>query len=212
MRKLEIPISKTARVFTTGNQGAPYQWLCLHGYGQLGSYWIKKFTALSPQHHQVFVPEGFHRFYLEGTYGRVGASWMTKEDRLTDIADNKAYLQQVYDTYFSPDQKWVCFAFSQGASTLIRFLADTPNVPHTLIIWAGSLPPEVDYAALRKKLENTQVIYAIGDEDEYATSDAIQENTKLLSQLSLNAKEHPFRGKHKVYPKVLTELVNKYLP
>ena len=31
------------------------------------------------------APEGLSRFYLEGFSGKVGATWMTREDRLNDI-------------------------------------------------------------------------------------------------------------------------------
>ena len=61
--------------------------IALHGYGQLAQYFAKKFIDL-PEDYALLVPEGMHRFYLEGTSGRVGASWMTKEGRELDIEDN----------------------------------------------------------------------------------------------------------------------------
>ena len=46
----------------------------LHGYGQLPEYFIRKFRPLSQAGWHVVAPEGAHRFYLQGTEGRVGAS------------------------------------------------------------------------------------------------------------------------------------------
>ncbi len=61
--------------------------IALHGYGQLAQYFAKKFDQL-PKEYALLVPEGMHRFYLDGNSGRVGASWMTKEGREMDIDDN----------------------------------------------------------------------------------------------------------------------------
>ena len=43
----------------------------------------------------VLFPEAMNRFYLHGYKGRVGATWMTSEDRLTDIEDNISYLEEL---------------------------------------------------------------------------------------------------------------------
>ena len=40
----------------------------------------------------IIAPQGLHKFYLEGTSGRVGASWMTKENREDDIKNYLVYL------------------------------------------------------------------------------------------------------------------------
>lgn len=93
----KLTIEKTAKIATWGNSHAPNVWFCLHGYGQLSEYFIKGFENLDPNEHYVIAPEGLHRFYLRGTSGRVGASWMTKEERLDDINDYVKYLDQVYD-------------------------------------------------------------------------------------------------------------------
>ena len=57
-------------------------------------YFIRKFRALFDDL-LVVAPEGMHRFYLQGSSGRVGASWMTKEAREDDIADNLRWLQEL---------------------------------------------------------------------------------------------------------------------
>ena len=68
--------------------------IALHGYGQLAQYFAKKFDQL-PEDYALLVPEGMHRFYLQGSSGRVGASWMTKDGREFDIEDNLNYLNQL---------------------------------------------------------------------------------------------------------------------
>jgi predicted esterase len=74
----------------------------LHGYGQLAQYFIRKFAALETKDVVVIAPEGLSRFYLEPIEGagrktnRVGATWMTKEDRLVDIENYVNYLDTVF--------------------------------------------------------------------------------------------------------------------
>ena len=47
-----------------------------------------------------------HRFYLEGSSGRVGASWMTKEAREDDKKENQTnyFVLGNEDPYFSENQ------------------------------------------------------------------------------------------------------------
>jgi hypothetical protein len=60
-------------------------WWVLHGYGQLSQFFIQKFEVLAKQNICVIAPEGLSKFYLSGNSGRVGASWMTRENRQMDI-------------------------------------------------------------------------------------------------------------------------------
>src|ERR1051325_10016453 len=61
-------------------------------------------NAAAPRHgrRRLVAPEGLSRFYLSerATERRVGASWMTREDRLAEIADYLGYLDAVYDDVF----------------------------------------------------------------------------------------------------------------
>ena len=87
-------VPRTARYWTAGPPptealGTLY---VLHGYGQLAQFFVRKFQAAADSGWHVVAPEGGHRFYLKGTSGRVGASWMTREDRLSDIDDYVAFL------------------------------------------------------------------------------------------------------------------------
>ena len=98
----QLTVSRTARYHQLGELSAMTRrvWFVAHGYGQLAAYFIRHFaplTAADP-HLVVVAPEGLSRFYLNGTGGRVGATWMTKEDRLAEIEDYVAYLNQLAAT------------------------------------------------------------------------------------------------------------------
>jgi hypothetical protein len=51
------------------------------------------------------APEGLSRFYFEGGFhgpgSKVGATWMTREDRLAKIEDYVGYLDALHDAVFA---------------------------------------------------------------------------------------------------------------
>jgi hypothetical protein len=91
LKEAHIEFSQKRRYYTNELKGKSKILVALHGYGQLAQFFARKFAALD-QSFGIIVPEGPHRFYLEGSSGRVGASWMTKEWREQDIEENTRYL------------------------------------------------------------------------------------------------------------------------
>lgn len=166
----------------------------LHGYGQLAKYFAMKFSDL-PKNIMIIAPEGMHRFYLRGSSGRVGASWMTKEGREMDIADNIRWLDALNDeleTAFRPKKK-ILLGFSQGGSTAIRWERYGQSNFDQLIVWASDFPPEEKEEAVKTTQKRH---FFIGTEDEYFDAD------KQLA-LSDQYKNHGFSihvypGKHDI--------------
>ncbi|MBL4653973.1 MAG: hypothetical protein JKY53_14090, partial [Flavobacteriales bacterium] len=123
MEEHSIQITKTGRYFSLGSlsKKTTSVWIVCHGYGQLANYFLRNFNVLEDENTYIVAPEGFHRYYLNGFSGRVGASWMTKEDRLSDIDDYVNYLDRVYKSIFSKiDRKNATvnvLGFSQGGAT-----------------------------------------------------------------------------------------------
>lgn len=84
-------------------------WFVLHGYGQTAPRFLRYFASLDDGSRLVVAPEGLHRYYVDHDAGKVGASWMTSEDRLTDIADYVAYLERLHG------HVWADFRLGEGA-------------------------------------------------------------------------------------------------
>jgi hypothetical protein len=72
-------------------------WVACHGYGQLARYFIKRFDVLDAVENYVIAPQGLARFYADGNYGKVGASWMTKENRELDLDNQRKYFDMIFD-------------------------------------------------------------------------------------------------------------------
>src|SRR5882762_5598050 len=117
-----------ARYFTLGDPAhAEQMWFACHGYGQLAARFLEKLRVLDDGRRYLVAPEGLSRFYLSEspTERRVGASWMTREDRLAEIDDYVRYLDAVYaDVFGSLARAQVtlhALGYSQGASTVSRW-------------------------------------------------------------------------------------------
>ena len=209
-----LKIKKTARYFLSGPLDNEYETICfaLHGYGQLGQYFIHNFKSQDFDRILFIAPEGLHRFYLNGTNGRVGASWMTKEDRLNDIEDYCHYLDQVY-LHFSGKLKEAkkvgVLGFSQGVATACRWLSKSSNLFDFLINWAGAFPPDLDVEESVAKMARLPVHLLLGDEDEYISQEQFKEHVALLRGQGFRLETTSFKGKHKIYSKVLKELFEK---
>ncbi len=206
-------ITKTVRIATHGHpELARIGILALHGYGQLAPYFIRKFQQLDPNKFFVAAPEGPHRFYTAGTSGRVGASWMTKEDRLSDIADNMAYLNQVYATYFSgfAFEKLVVLGFSQGAATAARWIEQRSQKVDAFIQWAGVFPPDLNLQVNSGKFNALQHFYVVGNQDPYyRDSEYLEQQKQWLNQQQLNPEFVSFHGVHTIDFNCLSDILHR---
>ena len=74
----------------------------MHGLGQLASVFIGYFKTIATPTRLIVAPEALSRHYIpqSGSSGtkdaRIGATWMTREDRDNEIADYVEYLDAVW--------------------------------------------------------------------------------------------------------------------
>ena len=202
-----IDIVQQAKFSTIGklNANTKQVWIVLHGYGQLSQYFIRKFSILSENGHFVIAPEALSKFYLSENSQRVGATWMTKEDRLNDIENYIRYLNTLYDSFdFSDNQNVTVLGFSQGAATASRWLAHGHVHADRLLLWSGIFPPDMDIINARDSLINTEVYNIYGSEDPYLNEEKRDEQRKIIEQLQLPTKHITFKGVHDIDTKTLS--------
>jgi predicted esterase len=179
--------------------------IALHGYGQLALYFARKFKEL-PKDYALLVPEGMHRFYLEGSSGRVGASWMTKEWREQDIAENTRYLLQITAEIRSsnPTAQLTLLGFSQGGATAARLYQADPALFSQLILWASVFPPDI---AMQQFPQGNKMDFVIGSNDPYF---AAESKAKIQEEyLALGFDIHTFEGVHDLDLQMLLALLNQ---
>lgn len=210
MEKNFIDFSFKAPYFLLGAPGPKIRqiWFVCHGYGQLAKYFIRKFSALDDGSRLIVAPEGLSRFYLQGTSGKSGATWMTREERETDIENYLTYLE-VLGTCIANQQEMAglhitFLGFSQGAATAARWLTETSLKVDRFILWAGILPPDLDREKARKKLKASENYLVLGSQDPYITEARIEEQRQIWSALDVR---HPqvkyFEGVHEINQEAL---------
>ena len=211
MHEHHFTTQKTVRFYTNTQDFSEteFVWIALHGYGQLAKYFARNFLSLNAQKHLVVVPEAQSRFYLDGVYGRVGATWMTKEDRETDILDYVKYLDDLKSTIsakFNWPVKWVVLGFSQGAATACRWIDMGNAAADHLVLWSSVFQHDLKTDGfLKAKTLKTWLL--MGDTDEYMNDERWKENAEIMKTMAIEAIKINFVGGHKIYPKVLDELV-----
>ena len=211
MKKIEIETTKTARYFQMGEFTAQTENLIIacHGYGQLANYFLKWFETPSLTNTVIIAPEGLHRFYWEGFNGNVVASWMTKEDRETDIKDYVAFLDNIVTSlHLSNKIRLTALGFSQGAATITRWADQTKHSIENLVLWSGVFPDDISLSSICGKVKNPVQIY-FGDDDQFYTKEQIDTLKTKLTALQTNLVFNIFNGKHKIYPEPLNNLYEK---
>lgn len=199
MKQTEILTSKTARYFTLGTYSPATKevWIVLHGYGQLANYFLDKFKGFESESRHIVAPEGLHRFYWKGFSGRVVASWMTKEERETDINDYVHFLDKVANQF--PCAEINVLGFSQGAATACRFVALGKTKVNKLVLWGGAFPGDIDYFEKKSLFNSNKMKLVLGTEDEYYTEELIEKELKRLRGLELEFEVIRYEGGHNIY-------------
>nr|MDQ3081512.1 hypothetical protein [Gemmatimonadota bacterium] len=127
---VSLIVPRTARYARMGPEGRAVDqvWLVCHGYGQLASRFIRRFSAIDDGSRLIVAPEALSRFYVLGGSvphaidEKVGASWMTRESRDSEIEDQVTYLDRVCERVLAGRDRakvrLVAFGFSQGAAVV----------------------------------------------------------------------------------------------
>jgi predicted esterase len=203
LKEAHIEFSQKRRFYTNELKGKSKILVALHGYGQLAQFFARKFAAFD-QSFGIIAPEGPHRFYLEGSSGRVGASWMTKEWREQDIEENTHYLLALIEKVKAENAaaSFYLLGFSQGGATAARLYQSCPDLFEKLILWASVFPPDVSVQDFEKA---GNLHFAIGNQDPYFLE--AQKGEVLQTYRNLGFKIHEFEGKHDIDTNTLSKIL-----
>ncbi|MCB0794240.1 MAG: hypothetical protein KDB88_05845 [Flavobacteriales bacterium] len=206
-----IRVSRTARYHSLGDPSvAGHIWIVLHGYGQLARYFLNKFEGLEAGLF-IVAPEGLSRFYLDKEHRRVGATWMTREDRKHEIEDHVRYLDTLTDLLRieCPRSNGISvIGFSQGVATASRWTAlGSARVQHQ-VLWGGSLPKDLSDGQLQERWSDLALHLVQGKDDELVPETVHQENKSYLDRLGLAYQSYQYSGGHELDPVLLRRLLH----
>lgn len=218
MQEHELSFSYKARYYKLGELSSTTKqvWFVLHGYGQLAKFFLPKFETLQKHNICVVAPEGLSRFYLEDVTkravtgnNRVGATWMTAENRLMDIDNYLNYLQHVYQTVLSngTTAPVTILGFSQGSATASRWAIHHPQNYQRLILWSGIFPPDMDFEKGNEILSHKDVTVVYGKHDPFINEGRLKEMTDLTKRLGIKPTQVTFDGGHEIHEPTLRLLI-----
>lgn len=209
VHRLVVP--RTARYVSLGavDGDISEMWLLCHGYAQLAGEFLDSARALESPHRLLVAPEGLSRFYHED-HVRIGASWMTREDRLQEMDDYVRYLDLVHEqvSELVGATRLVVFGYSQGAATAARWAVRGRGEVDHLVLWGAAAPPELDDEASLAPLASMQVTLVAGTRDTLFPEDAREEQRARLTRNGVSYTELSFDGGHRLDDDTLRELEN----
>ena len=214
-----IAVRRTARYYTLGGATRETRdvWIACHGYGQLALAFLSSMATIGAPDRLVVAPEGFSRFYVDRTSmttdppPKVGASWMTREDRDVEIADQVVYLESLVGELRASlpgDVRLRLLGFSQGVATVSRWVARGTIRPDELILWAGSFPPDIDLPAFSQRVAGTRVTMVFGSRDQLTPITAAEAQLARLTGAGIDATMMSFDGGHRLDDATLRTLAS----
>ena len=131
---------------------------------------------------------------------------MTKEWREQDIADNNAYLKQLFEkiSIANPNATLHLLGFSQGGATAARFYQQHPELCSQLILWASVFPPDIEKNTFPK---GKKLDFVLGKQDQYFDSENQIKVMKAYTALGFDL--HTFEGPHDVDQRTLLTVLTK---
>jgi predicted esterase len=216
MQEHRLSVARTARYYTLGALGPATRqvWFVCHGYGQLAGRFLRHFAPLDDGSRLIVAPEGLSRFYLSerAAERRVGASWMTREDRVAEIDDYVRYLDAVHAAVAGSGDRSPAplhaLGFSQGAATVSRWAAFGAAPIDRLVLWGGEFPPDLDLslATVAGRLRATRLSLVYGRADQFMTPKVIGTITERLQAHGVPYRDVAFAGGHELNETVLRDL------
>ena len=212
-----LRVQRTARYFTLGGESGDARavWFVLHGYGQLAGEFVRYFADLADENTLIIAPEAMNRFYLVGinkpaSERPVGATWMTREDRASEIADYVEYLDALLDEtateLVARGASLNVIGFSQGAATATRWITHGRVRPNRAVFWGGLMPPETDLARGHDVLHGARVTLVCGTRDQYIDDAALAAEEARLDAAAIPHDVIRFDGGHAINRRVFPEL------
>ena len=214
MREHRLTTTRRARYYTWGGEaGTPKDvWIVCHGFGQLAADFVKPFHNIATPDRLIVAPEALNRFYVErgantsAAEARVGTTWMTREDRVNEIADYVEFLDAVYAKTVSSGARVTALGFSQGVATVSRWITMGKGHVHRFVAWTGQLPPDLDWAQLGVRLAGGRLVLVQGETDRFAQWVKQDDNHASLAQAGIPFESITFAGGHRLDDDILWQL------
>lgn len=178
----------------------------IHGYAQLAEEFLLGFEQLKNSSVLVIAPEAISKFYNKER--RAVTSWMTAHERLDEIHDHVRYLNELYTVVNEryPDLPFSVLGFSQGVSTMFRWLKQTTFDIKSVFACSGTIPPELNHEDVLH-LKETEVYYYFGDRDRLLSPENARKQIEFLEKLGIKVTSKEYNGRHEISDITIKNLI-----
>jgi len=217
-REHHIQVQRTARYYTIGEPGPATRdvWFVCHGYGQPAADFTREFEIIADPKRVIVAPEALSRYYVPTEPGfhsadaKVGASWMTREDRETEIADYVGYLDALYDEITAKvnhkNVSVTVLGFSQGGATANRWVTRGRSRVDRLVMWGAFLASDADLDEAATFFRDVKLTIVHGTKDQYSSEKLVAGYQKLLKEKAIPFELITFDGGHRMDRGILKSL------
>lgn len=145
-RQIETPVSGRCLLEVPSGTGPFPLLLGFHGYGQTAEDMMALMGRIPGAERRVrCAVQALHPFYPRP--GRIGACWMTSQDRELRIRENVDYVNRVVNHLRQNEpagRVLVYYGFSQGTAMACRAAVLGGHEPAGVILHGGDIPPELE--------------------------------------------------------------------
>lgn len=214
-----LRVNRSARYYVVGTPSAATTdvWIVLHGYGQLAEPFARACAPTFADTRVIVAPEALSRFYLDEPFKRhgpdspVGASWMTVQDRQSEITDYVGYLEQLAATVkgAATNAKLTVLGFSQGVAAACRFAALGSSRVDRMILWGGSLPNDLPQDRGNQLFRGASIVLVAGRADAIVPVKFMQKQLAGLAEAGIAAEFLEYDGGHSLNSETLLNLSSR---
>jgi predicted esterase len=183
-------------------------WMVFHGMGYLSKYFINYFSELDADENYIIAPQAPSKYYQGKDFKHVGASWLTRENTMTETQNILNYVDAVYKKEsIESFPNLIVMGYSQGVSIATRWVASREIQCNKLILHSGGIPAELEPSDFEFLSPNTQVINLYGNKDQYITeARETEEKLKGNKLFQDRLKIEVFDGIHEVNRELLLNI------
>jgi len=215
IKRKYIKTTKTSRYFIWGasNKLIKNVLFVFHGYGQLAKEFVKHFQLIANDQLLIVAPEAMNKFYVRGFTGKIGTTWMTKEDRETEIKDYVNMIDNVYQEVSKiTDLTKVrinVLGFSQGGHTAVRWLSEKQPPVNSLILWGSGMPRDTNYILNLTYWNSIKINLVVGNKDRFIMEEKLNEELTFINEQKINYKLIKYNGSHLIDSENLKYVFNR---
>jgi len=207
-KKVSYKITNTYMTLNERTSKTKNVWVVFHGIGYLSKYFLKYFKGLDPEENYLIAPQAASKYYLNGKFTHVGASWFTKDNTQQEVENAMNYLEEVYKAEtLKTAENLIVLGYSQGVSVATRWVARKKLIPNQLILCSGGLPKELKPEDF-KHLKTSKISMLYGNKDPFMDKERLHnEKLRLKEIFPENLTIIPFDGVHEMKPTIIETLV-----